>query len=261
MTDSIDELFIQAKQIMDVARQMMLSRIAVDEHTAKGNKDFATAVDFAIEAEVRTLLEDATPGIPVLGEEKGGADIRENLFWVLDPIDGTINYSRKLPLCGISLALVKDGKAAIGLIDLPYLSQSYTASEGKGAFLNGKKIAVSKTGSLDQAIVSFGDFAVGKNSNLKNKNRLRVMDALSGRVLRVRMFGSAAIDLAWLAAGLIDASITLSNKAWDVQAGCLIVREAGGEVCDLNGMPHNVLSDCTIATTPSLKNELIPFLA
>jgi len=261
MTASIEELFTQAKQVMDVARKMMLKRIAVDEHAAKGDKDFATAVDFAIEAKVRSLLRKATPEIPIMGEEEGGADIGETLFWVLDPIDGTINYSRNLPLCGISLALVKGGQAVIGLVELPYLRQSYTAIEGAGAFLNGEMIVVSKTASLDQAIVSFGDFAVGESSSLKNERRLNVMKSLSAKALRVRMLGSAAIDLSWLANGLVDASITLSNNAWDVQAGCLIVREAGGMVCDLDGSPHTVLSGCTIATTPSLKSELLELLA
>jgi len=261
MSSTLDDLYEKAKRAMHISRQMMLKRSGVDKHSSKGEKDFATDVDFAIEAEVRSFLESSTPDIPLLGEENGGADINDSLFWALDPIDGTINYARDIPLCGISLALIKNGKAVIGLIDLPYLSQSYEAVEGKGAFLNGQKISISEVEKLEKSIVSFGDFAVGVGEKQKNKKRLGVINALSGHVMRVRMLGSAAIDLAWLANGVMDASITLSNNAWDVQAGILIVREAGGVVCDLDGSPHNVLSKCTIATTPTLKNELLTLLA
>lgn len=261
MMHSLDDLYEHGTKVMHVAHNLLLERSGVDEESSKGEKDFATEVDFAIELKLRTLLEKATPEIPMLGEEYGGANVHDELFWVLDPVDGTINYSRGLPMCGISLALIKNGKPVLGLVDLPYLSQSYTAIEGKGSFLNGQRISVSNCGKLEQSIVSFGDFAVGGGATQKNAKRFSALNALGERAMRVRMLGSAAIDLVWLANGLLDASITLSNNAWDVQAGTLIVREAGGIVCDLDGSPHDVLSKYTIATTSPLKNEILTLLA
>jgi len=261
MKQSLDDLYEVATTVMHVAHQMLLERSGVEEKSPKGEKDFATEVDFAIESKLRSLLENVTPDIPLLGEEYGGADVHDDIFWVLDPVDGTVNYSHGLPMCGISLALIKNGKPVLGLVDLPYLSESYVAIDGKGAFLNGQKISISECKKLDSAIVSFGDFAVGNGARQKNEKRLSAMQALSARVTRVRMFGSAAIDLVWLAKGGLDASVTLSNNAWDVQAGALIVKEAGGVVCDLDGSPHCVSSSYTIATTPKLRDELLGLLA
>jgi myo-inositol-1(or 4)-monophosphatase len=105
-----------------------------------------------------------------------------------------------------------------------------------------------------------GDYAVGANAEARNRTRLHLTEALAGRALRVRMLGSSAIDLAWLAEGRVDASLTLSNHSWDVAAGVILAREAGAVVLDLNGQPHSTESAATIALSPGLRPEVLALL-
>lgn len=218
-----------AEGAMKIALKTLLrgSSTARDALIPKGDRDFATAVDFEIEDAVRAHFQHATPDIVLLGEERGGADLTQKVFWTLDPIDGTVNYSRKVPLCGISLALVVEGVAVLAMVDLPFIQESYRAERGMGTTLNGTSVHVSQVRKLSNALVAVGDYAVTSTAETTNKSQYRAMELLSDQVLRVRMYGSAAVDLAWLAAGKIDASISLNNNAWDVQAGGLLVREAG----------------------------------
>lgn len=222
--------------------------------TAKGDRDMATEVDFAVEHRVGSFLRDATPGIAFLGEEQGHQGDNSNLMWALDPIDGTANFVHGIPLCGVSLGLVQDRRPVLGVIDLPFLGTRYSAVENRGAYANETPIAVSKTDQLSQAIVAIGDYAVGDNAQQRNQPRLAVTRQLAAQAQRVRMHGSAAVDLAWLAHGKIDALVTLSNKPWDMAAGVIIAREAGAQVIDKDGSPHTVQSQATIGAGP----ELIP---
>jgi myo-inositol-1(or 4)-monophosphatase len=219
---------------------------------AKGDRDFATDVDLQIETAIRASLAQAVPGVPFLGEEEGGAESTERPCWVLDPIDGTINFARESPLCTISLSLVVAGQPVLGIVDAPLLHERFVARQGNGAFLNGRQIVVSKIGELREAVVGLADFKVGVGSGEENRVHLALLARLAHECLRVRMHGSAALDLAWLAAGRLNATVMLSNLPWDVTAGLLLVREAGGIVCDYNGSPHDAASRYTIAASPSL---------
>jgi myo-inositol-1(or 4)-monophosphatase len=177
--------------------------------------------------------------------------------WVLDPIDGTVNFSKSSPLCGISLALVEAGRPTLGIVDLPLLRERYVAREGIGAFVNGRRISVSDVAGLSEAVVGFADFAVGMGSASENALHLEIMRLLALECLRIRVHGSASLDLAWLSAGHLNASLMLSNLPWDVGAGVLLVREAGGEVYDLDGSPYSFGSTFTIASAPALKEPLL----
>jgi myo-inositol-1(or 4)-monophosphatase len=224
--------------------------------TAKGDRDMASDLDFKIEREVRSFLQVKTPGIRFLGEEEGVTGQGE-MLWSLDPIDGTVNFLHGIPLCGVSLGLVHNKQPVLGVIELPYLDSRYTAVIGDGTFVNGHQANVSETEALAEAVVSIGDYAVGNNAERKNQLRLAVTHELASTVLRVRMNGSAATDLAWLAEGKLDASITLSNNPWDTSAGVIIAREAGARVVDRNGKDHTFDSAVTIACTPAIVPELI----
>jgi len=257
--ETMDDCIAAVNQAMSLAATMLQTG-SREIKEAKGDRDFATATDLSIEAALRGLLAGLTPDIPLLGEERGGVDIGAPLFWTLDPVDGTINFAQGMPLCGISLALVNQGRAVIGAIELPFLGQSYRAVAGHGVRCNGEAVRVSSSGSLAGAVIAFGDFAVGSGAGDINRDRLKVIKALSSRVMRVRMLGSAAVDLAWVASGRLHASVIFSNKAWDMQAGALLVREAGGVVCDLDGSMHDVFSASTIAASPALKKDLLELL-
>jgi len=217
-------------------------------------------VDIAVERAVRAYLREQTPHIRFLGEEEGQTGQSGDLLWALDPIDGTANFVHQLPLYAISLALVQDKLPILGLVDLPAFGSRYSAIKDDGAKVNGTSIHVHPISRLHDAIVSIGDYAVGAEADAKNELRLAVTQRLARQALRVRMFGTAATDLAWLAEGKTDASIILGNKPWDTAAGTVIAREAGADVVDLDGSPHTLSSKATIAVAPGLRGELLDLL-
>ncbi|PSK65988.1 Inositol-1-monophosphatase ImpA [Micromonospora sp. MH33] len=224
--------------------------------TVKGDRDVASEVDYAIEREVRTFLVTETPEIGFLGEEEGPVGPAE-MQWVLDPIDGTANFVRGLPLCAVSLALVHGSEAVLGVIELPFLESRFTAAKADGAYANGQRIRASSISRLSDAIVAVGDYAVGTDAEDRNRLRLALTAQLAADVQRVRMTGSAALDLAWLAEGRLDAALTLSNHAWDMAAGVVIARAAGAVVVDQDGGDHDLHSTVTLAVAPLLAEAVL----
>jgi myo-inositol-1(or 4)-monophosphatase len=249
-----------AQEAIDAAAKLALTQ-PPGALTPKGDRDYTSEVDVTIERTVRALLETRTPSIPFVGEEENAAAADKAEWWTLDPIDGTVNFAHGIPLCAVSLALIRDGRPVLGVIDLPFLDSRYWASETHGAYRNGHRLHVRDLADLADAVVAVGDYAVGPEANERNRARLNLTQALAGRVLRVRMLGSAAIDLAWLAEGRVDASVTLSNRSWDVAAGVILAREAGAVVVDLDGREHTTNSSATIAMSPDLTDELRPILS
>jgi len=257
MTD-IDTLLSIAHEAVDLGRQLMRT-MQPTATTAKGDRDIVTDVDYAVERQIRAMLAQQTPDIDFLGEEEGGRGAQaERLTWCLDPVDGTTNFAHGSPLCGISLALLDGPHAVIGVIDLPFLDLRYHATEHSGAFCGTNRIAVSTTRRLHDAVVAIGDFAVGDGAEDKNRLRVGAANRLAERAQRVRMHGSAAIDLAWLADGRVDAMTMLaSNNPWDTAAGVLIAREAGAHIVDRHGQPHTTSSTDVIGANPDLLTELL----
>ncbi|MBE3200319.1 inositol monophosphatase family protein [Parafrankia irregularis] len=256
MTD-LGTLLHLAHEAVDVARRIA-DKMPAGRVERKGDRDYASQVDLAVERTVRAFLADRTSGIAFLGEEDGLSGIAEGgLSWILDPLDGTSNFVHGLPLYGISLGLVRDTTPILGVIDFPRFDERFSAAEGHGAFLGKQPITCSATETLRDAIVSIGDYAVGDDAAASNHDRLSLTRSLAESVERVRMLGSAAIDLAWVACGRTDACITLSNNPWDMAAGVVLVREAGGHVVDLDGSQHTTKSAATIAAPPSLIADVL----
>ena len=244
---------LAAEHAVDLgARILRQGRSHIGALIGKGDRDFATDVDLQIESAIKASLANATPEIPFLGEEQGGEGSADQERWVLDPIDGTINFARDSPLCAISLSLVVAGQPVLGIVDAPLLGERFIARQGAGAYLNGTAIAVREVGVLRESIVGVADLKVGAGSEEENPVHLAVLARLARESLRVRMQGSAALDLAWLAAGRLNATVMLSNLPWDVTAGLLLVREAGGVVYDYDGSPHDAASRYTLASTCAL---------
>lgn len=252
-------LLAAAFQAMDTAADLAKHHKAGIAH-AKGDRDMVTDLDIEIERAVRTRLEQDAPDVAFLGEEESPASSTTDLTWALDPIDGTANLVHGLPLYAVSLALVHEDRPLLGIIDLPMLGHRYWAVQGQGAWLDGKRIHVSKRDRLADAMVTIGDYAVGNNAAAKNRLRLNITAELADRVLRIRMLGSAAIDLTWLAEGKTDACILLSNKPWDTAAGVVIATEAGAQVVDLDGSTHTMRSKAAIGAAPGLINEIISLI-
>jgi myo-inositol-1(or 4)-monophosphatase len=252
-------LLTAALRAMDTAAYIAKHHKTGIAHS-KGDRDMVTDLDIEIERVVRARLKQDAPDIAFLGEEESPASSTKNLTWALDPIDGTANLVHNIPLYAISLALVQEDRPLLGIIDLPMLGQRYWAAKGQGAWLRGKRIQVSRRDRLADAMVTIGDYAVGSDATAKNRLRLNVTAELARQVLRVRMLGSAAIDLAWLAEGKTDACILLSNKPWDTAAGVIIAAEAGAQVVDLDGSMHTMRSKAAIAAEPSLIAEIISLI-
>jgi myo-inositol-1(or 4)-monophosphatase len=246
-------LLLAAEQAVDVGAGILRrGRSHIGALVAKGDRDFATDVDLQIETAMKQALATTAPGIPFLGEERGGDRSAKRPRWVLDPIDGTINFAKDSPLCAISLSLVVAGQPVLGIVDTPLLGERFIAREGDGAYLNGTRVQVSEVPRLREAMIGVADFKVGVGSEEENRVHLAVIKRLARESLRVRMHGSAALDLAWLAAGRLHATLMLSNLPWDVTAGLLVVREAGGAVYDFDGSRHGPDSRFTLASSVSL---------
>ncbi|BCY05054.1 inositol monophosphatase family protein [Actinoplanes sp. L3-i22] len=258
MTDYADLLPI-AHQAVDLA-QRIIRTMQPGVLTAKGDRDMASEVDFAVEAQVRAFLAEQTPDIGFLGEENGTSGATRGRMWALDPVDGTVNFVHGSPLCAVSLGLITEGRSVLGVIDLPFLGTRYSAAEGSGAHANGAAIAASATGDIGEAVVAIGDYAVGEGAEAKNRIRFALTQRLGSEAQRIRMHGSAAIDLAWLAAGHVDAVVMLANKPWDTAAGVVIAREAGVVVVDYDGSPHTFDSQATIAANPKLLPTVLAML-
>ncbi|WP_204018429.1 inositol monophosphatase family protein [Sphaerimonospora thailandensis] len=249
-----------AEQAVTIASRIVRTKLP-GVVTAKGDRDMVTEVDYAVEHALRDFLSRETPEIGFLGEEEGITSAGDGLMWALDPLDGTANFTHGIPLCGTSLGLIDHERSILGVIDLPFLATRYAAADTAGATANGRPISASNTDALQAAIASIGDYAVGKGAEAKNRIRLPLNYQLATRVQRVRMFGSAAVDLAWVAEGKTDACIMLSNNPWDTAAGVLIAREAGATVIDIDGSPHTTNARATIAAAPKILADLVELVA
>lgn len=262
LSSELADLLPVANQAVDLAVEILRSADGPRKITAKGERDYATDLDYEIEQRVRDHLAQATSDIGFIGEEEGRSGERQNLVWALDPIDGTVNFVQGLPLYAVSLALVAGDQPVLGVVDLPAMQHRYHAAEGLGAHRDGSRLPCPEPPpDLASAIVAIGDYAVGANAELRNRDRLAVTGRLAASVLRVRMLGSAAIDLAWLAEGHLSASVTLSNNAWDMAAGVVLARETGHTVVDRGDQAYDLTSTATIAATAAFLSDLLPHLA
>ncbi len=255
----------QLDHLADVARKAvrigheLIKTARPETVTEKTDRDTFTDVDVRIEHEIRAYLAEATPEIGFVGEEEGRSDAAadSSYVWGLDPIDGTANFVHGVPLCGVSLALMQGERTVTAAISLPYLELHYSAVAGGGAFVNGRKLSASRTTELSKSIVAIGDYALGEGAADKNRERIALTAELAAQVERVRMFGSAAHDLVWLAEGRIDGAIVLSNKPLDLAAGILIAREAGAAVMDSTGIEHTQASAHTIGAASGVARQLL----
>ncbi len=226
----------------------------------KGDRDLASEVDLAVERSVRAYLQQKTPDVGFLGEEEGSRGPVSGLRWVLDPIDGTVNFLHGYPLCAVAIALIDGESTLAAVIELPFLGQRYTALLGRGSFADGRRLSGSSTTELGQSLVAVDQYTFGPESGNVNSRRHALIAKLASRVQRIRMIGASAIDLAWTAEGRLDACIMLGNKPWDTAAGILIAREAGVRVLDFSGFEHSPRSPSVIAVTPNLEKPIMTVL-
>jgi len=220
----------------------------------KGPANFVTAADRRAEEIIHEELTHARPGYCFLGEEGGrreGSD--QTHTWIVDPLDGTSNFLHGIPHFAISIALQREGAIVAGLIYNPANDELFSAERGKGAFLNDKRLRVAGRTRLADAVVACGIPHHGRGDIVLGRKELA---AVQEQVAGLRRFGAAALDLAWVAAGRIDAYWERGLSPWDVAAGLILVREAGGYVTDIDGREDVLATGDVVAGNEGLHRDL-----
>jgi myo-inositol-1(or 4)-monophosphatase len=199
----------------------------------KAPADFVSAADLRAEQVLFEALEKARPGYSFLGEERGlieGTD--KTHTWIVDPLDGTTNFLHAIPHFAINIALEREGVVVAAVTYNPATNELFWAEKGKGCYVNDKRLRVAARTRLDEAVLATGIPFLGHGQHARF---LKELHQVSQRVAGVRRFGSAALDLAWVAAGRFDGFWERDLKPWDLAAGLLMVAEAGGKVTDAEG--------------------------
>ena len=223
----------------------------------KQQNDFVTEVDSAAEDAIISVLKEAYPDHGFLAEESGYHDKDAEYLWIIDPLDGTTNFLHGLPQYCVSIGLAHKGVMAQAVVYDPNRNELFTATKGVGAYLNDRRIRVSKLDKLDGALVGTGfPFKVMDNVDDYLRMLKNVMKVTSG----VRRPGAAALDLAWVAAGRMDAFWEMGLSPWDMAAGALLVREAGGLMGDLDGEDKYMDSGRVLATNGKLFSAMLQLL-
>jgi len=221
----------------------------------KGPANFVSAADRRAEQTLYAELSKARPGYGFLGEEGGvreGAD--KTHTWIVDPLDGTTNFLHGIPQFCISIALEREGAIVAALIYNPANEELFVAERGKGAFLNDQRIRVAARRRLNEAVIACGLPHLGRGNISLGQ---RETAAIQGQVAGLRRFGAAALDLAWVGAGRLDGYWERNLGSWDMAAGRLVVREAGGFVSDCDGADEMLAKGHIVAGNESIHKELL----
>lgn len=257
MTD-LTELLELARTLAIEAGELIESmRADVDlaGDTKSSSVDVVTAADRAAEALIVERLAALRPDDGVLGEEGAGSDGSSGVRWIIDPIDGTTNYVYSVPSYGVSIAAEVEGELAVGVVYEPVFERCYSAQAGGGAFKNGEPIFANADPSVETALVATGFGYIAE----RRRRQAEVLVDLLPRVRDIRRFGSAALDLCYLAEGLVDAYYERGLHPWDLSAGAVIASEAGATVGDLRGNAAG--EHFTLAANPILFESLRAILA
>lgn len=226
--------------------------------SVKGPANFVSAADHRAEDVIFKELSKARPGYSFLMEERGEVEGSDKTHrWIVDPLDGTTNFLHSNPMFAISIGLEREGQLIAGVIYNPASDELFTAEKGKGAYLNDRRIRVAARRNLNDALVATGIPHRGRPGQERFINEIRdVMMDVAG----IRRTGSAALDLAFTAAGRFDGYWERNLKPWDVAAGVVIIREAGGHVTDLVGSPNMLESGDILAGNSYIHKSLLGIL-
>ncbi len=220
----------------------------------EGINNMVTEVDHKSEAVIIKVIKDHFPGHQILSEEIGELIQDSQYKWIIDPIDGTINYAHGIPICCISIGLEVNGKLKMGVIYNPFINEFFFAEKGEGSTLNDKKILVSKEDQLIKSCLVTGF----PYSYIDNPNGpLQVFEKFIRKGIPVRRFGSAAVDMCWVACGRFDGFYEHKLNAWDSAAGVVIIQEAGGRVTDLNGDEFDHYQPGIVASNGLIHDALV----
>lgn len=242
----------------------IINRASLDVGTlkvsVKQQSDFVTEVDRAAENAIIDVLREAYPHHGILAEESGlaGTNPEAEYQWIIDPLDGTTNFIHGLPQYAISIALAHKGVVTQAVVFDPNRNELFTASKGGGAYLNEKRIRVSKRARLDEALIGTG-FPYRMFDHIDTY--LAIFKEVAQKTVGMRRPGAASLDLAWVACGRMDGFWELGLSPWDIAAGTLLITEAGGLIGDLSGEAEYMKTGNVIGGNPKIFGQLIQLIA
>jgi len=223
----------------------------------KGTINLVTEADRMSEALILERLQQRFPDHSILTEESPASDKNSEYRWIIDPLDGTTNYAHGYPVFCVSIALEQDKRVIAGVVYNPMLDELFLAEEGQGTWLNGQRIRVSEISDLSQSLIATGfpyDIRESEINNLDHFN------SMAKQVQAIRRAGSAALDMAYVAAGRFDGFWELKLMPWDTAAASLLIREAGGIVSDLYGNDFSLSAPHVLASNGKIQQQLIQAL-
>ena len=230
-----------------------------DKHTVdyKGEINIVTEADLLSEEMIKTRINQTFPGHDIVAEESPETDYGSEFRWIIDPLDGTTNYAHGYPVFCVSIALEKNGEVELGVIYNPMLDELFVTERGGGCFLNDKRLSVSGTADLSRSLLATGfpyDIRESKNNNIN------YFIALAMKAQAIRRAGSAALDMAYVAAGRFDGFWELKLKPWDTAAAWLMITEAGGIVTELNGGDFHLESPHVLASNGEIHRDMLEII-
>jgi len=228
------------------------------EISYKGDVDLVTTIDKAVEKKVQEIILSDYPDHDILAEESEDYSQSGSYQWIIDPLDGTTNFAHAVPHFALSMALEQDGKPILGVVYQPISDELFVAEKGKGAFLNNKKISVSKVTTLGKSLIATGfPYDRQQYADFYTKELSKMMKVSQG----IRRAGVASLDLCYIACGRYDGFYERKLHPWDVAASLLIIEEAGGEVTTFTGDPYSYSEETILTSNQLIHDEMIHILA
>jgi myo-inositol-1(or 4)-monophosphatase len=245
-----------AKKLAHDAGQLALKyqKKGLKVQTKGDHTNMVTDADKACEKLIINTIKKNFPDHEILSEETGKTEGNSEYKWIVDPIDGTTNFVHGIPIFAISIAVIKAGKPVIGVVEIPALGETFWAKEGQGAFLDKERIHVSKVNKVKDSLLATG-FPYERKA--RYKKNMELMDAFYQPSHGVRRFGSAAIDLCYVATGRFDAYWEYGLKPWDIAAGKIILEEAGGMITNMDGSKLDPKKENFLASNGLLHQEML----
>jgi myo-inositol-1(or 4)-monophosphatase len=232
-------------------------KIMVHEIETKSINNFVTFVDRLSEEKIIEKIRESCPDHQIYAEESGRHDRNSEYKWIIDPLDGTANYVHGIPVFSISIALEKHGEIILGVVYDPVLDEMFYAEKGKGAYLNNQKLICAQKSSLGDSIISTG-FPYKNYHDFDDY--IKLFSQFIRNTAGLRRMGSAALDLAYTAAGRFDGFWELDLSPWDIAAGILIIEEAGGVVTDIHGNHGYMETGNVIASNKTVHEQMLKLL-
>eukprot|EP01156_Anaeramoeba_ignava_P014508 Anaeramoba_ignava/a609404_499.p1 GENE.a609404_499~~a609404_499.p1 ORF type:complete len:258 (+),score=-22.04 a609404_499:375-1148(+) len=255
MEEKLTDIIKQAGEIFKKGYE------SVKDVTFKGKKDLVTQYDVEVENFLKEKFSKEFPGFNIIAEESDNDNTEFNDSIIIDPIDGTTNFVNAVPHCAISVGVYKNKKPYLGIVYNPILDELYTAVTGQGAYRNGRRLKVSDDEELETSLIATGFPYTSSNSETDLTFVIRNLENILPKCQDIRRLGSAAIDLCMVARGTYEGYYEINLKPWDVAAGIIILKEAGGKVSNHLGEEYDMFKDkCIVATNSKIHKELLSLI-